>query len=126
MSNIINKDFTYAVVGASNNKEKYGYKVLNDLRQGGYKVFPINPKGGEVLGLKVFKNILEIGEKIDVVVFVVPPEVTLSVLEKIKERGVSKVWMQPGSSSKEAVAFCKKNNIEYISEACIMIQRINN
>jgi uncharacterized protein len=126
MSNIINKDFTYAVVGASNNKEKYGYKVLKDLSEASYKVLPINPKGGEILGLKVFKNILEIKEKIDVVVFVVPSEVTLKVLRKVKEREINKVWMQPGSGSEEVVEFCKKNNIEYISEACIMIQRINN
>ena len=123
MNNIINKKFTYSIVGASNNIDKYGYKVLKDLYDSGYKVFPVNPKGGEILGLTIFKNLAEIREKIDVIIFVVPPKITLQVLKKAKEIGVKMVWMQPGSESDEAEEFCKKNNIEYISKACIMIQR---
>jgi predicted CoA-binding protein len=34
---------------------------------------------------------------------------------------IRNVWFQPGSESEEAVDFCKKNNINYVAKACIMI-----
>jgi hypothetical protein len=46
---MINKKFLYAVIGTSNNQEKYGFKVFKDLLDGGYKVIPINPSEKEVL-----------------------------------------------------------------------------
>lgn len=46
---MIDKNFIYAVVGASNNEEKYGYKVFKDLLDAGYKVLPINPSEKEIL-----------------------------------------------------------------------------
>jgi predicted CoA-binding protein len=46
---MINKNFLYAVVGTSNNKEKYGYKVFKDLLNAGYKVLPINPNEKGIL-----------------------------------------------------------------------------
>jgi uncharacterized protein len=124
MNDLININFNYALVGASQDKEKYGYRVLKDLIDSGYTVFPINPKGGKILELKIFRNILEIEEKIDVIIFVVQPEIALKVLERVKERKIKKVWMQPGSESNEAEEFCKRNNIEYISKACIMIKKL--
>ncbi len=41
---MISKDYTYALVGASNTPEKYGYKVFKDLLEKGYYIFPVNPK----------------------------------------------------------------------------------
>lgn len=123
MKNFIDKKFNYAVVGASSDEEKYGYRALKDLLTGGYKVFPVNLKGGEILEQKVYKNLSAIKDRVDVVIFLVPPIVTLEVLAEVKSLGIKKVWFQPGSESDEAENFCKNNNIEYISKACIMIER---
>lgn len=124
---MISKDYAYAVVGASSNQEKYGYKVLRDLKEASYTVVPINPKGGKILGLKVYTSLKEYTEsakaEIDVVIFVVPPQVTENVLKQVKELGIDKVWMQPGSESDEAIKFCEEKNIECISNSCIMVQR---
>lgn len=54
---MINKDYLYAVIGASNNKEKIGYKVFKDLLEGGYKVIPINPTEKEILGKQVYRTL---------------------------------------------------------------------
>ncbi|MBN2422246.1 CoA-binding protein [Candidatus Woesearchaeota archaeon] len=124
--NIIDKNFTYAVLGASNNPSKYGYKITKDLKEKGYKVIPINLKENNILGFKAYRSIKECPEKIDVVVFVVPPQITERVLEQVKEMGITKVWMQPGSESKKAIDFCKENNIECIHSMCIMIKSIEN
>jgi len=120
---MINKNFTYAIVGASNNPEKYGYKVLSDLRLVGYRAIPINPKEEEIQGVKAYKDIYAFDKKIDVVVFVVPPEVTRKILVDVLKLGIKKVWMQPGSESNESVEFCKRNGIDCIHNACIMLKK---
>jgi uncharacterized protein len=111
----------YAVVGASNNKEKYGYKVTKTLKELGLKVIPINPKEKEILELKVYSTLKKVKEKIDTVVFVVPPNVTEKILEEVKEVGIENVWFQPGSESEKAINFCKKNKINETHNACIMV-----
>ena len=120
---MIDKNFTYAIIGASNNPEKYGHKVMQGLLDGGYKVIPINPQDGEILGQKAYATITEAPEKIDVAIMIVPPEIGLQVLPQIKDKGINKVWFQPGSESEEQIAYCKENNIQYVVGACIMIKR---
>lgn len=120
---MINKDFRYAVVGASNNEEKYGYKVFNDLIEGWYKVIAINPHEKEILGTKVYPTLSDYVGTIDVVIFVVPPKVTETVLEEVKMLWIKKVRMQPGSESPQAIEFCQKNGIACTHDACIMLTR---
>lgn len=120
---MIDKNFTYAIVGASNNPDKYGNKVLLDLKNSGYKVVPINPKETEIAGLKAHQKLSQFEGKFDVVVFVVPPNVTELVLEEVLKLGIKNIWMQPGSESSKAVSFCEKHKINHIYNACIMVNR---
>lgn len=123
VADFISKDFTYAIIGASNNQEKYGYKVTKDLKEAGYVVVPVNPKGGELFGLRTVTGLAAIDRHVDVVVFVVPPSVTVSVLHEVLALGITKVWMQPGSESQEAIAFCEQHGIDCVHDMCIMVQR---
>lgn len=120
---MIDKNYNYAIVGASNNKDKYGFKVLSDLLEAGFRVVPINPKETEILGRKTYPSLSECREKIDVVVFVVPPKITEKVLEEVLKLEIKNVWMQPGSESEEAIKICEKNNINLIQNACIMLSK---
>ncbi|MEM1745407.1 MAG: CoA-binding protein [Candidatus Nezhaarchaeales archaeon] len=113
----------FAVVGASRDPQKYGYQVYRDLKSAGYKVYPVNPNAQEVLGDKCYPSLKELPAKPDVVVTVVPPQVTELVVEECKELGVRKIWMQPGSESEKAVEYCEENNIAVVHGACIMIER---
>lgn len=120
---MINKNFRYAVIGASHDEEKYGFKVFKDLIDSGYNVVPINPKGGELLGKKVWPSVLDFDDKIDVAIMVIPSSVGLKVLENIKLKKIGKVWFQPGSESDELVNYCREYGIECMTNACIMIER---
>ena len=62
-----------AIIGASKNEKKIGYKILDNILSGDFNgnVYPINPKGGEIMGLKVHKNLDEI-EDADVAVISIP------------------------------------------------------
>lgn len=116
---------TIAIVGASNNPDKYGCKVLADLQAAQWCVIPINPKGGTILGIVAYPSLLQVPQKIDGVVFITQPSVTEEVLLDVKQKGVSDVWFQPGSESQTAIDFCEENNIKYIKDACIMVAKTN-
>lgn len=120
---MISKDLTYAVVGASDDPEKYGYKVFKDLIDADYNAIPVNIHGKTILGYKSFKRLQDIDQKVDVVITVVKPDVTLQVVKDAHAIGVANIWMQPGSENEEAIEFCIKNGISYISNACIMVQK---
>ena len=121
----LKKENIFAVIGVSRNKEKYGYKVYYDLKDAGYKVYPINPTTNKINNEKCYPSLNKLPEKPDVVVTVIPPEITYKIVEKCKELNIDKIWMQPGSESEKSIDFCKKNNIKVIYSACIMIKRIH-
>ena len=123
IKNLINKEFCYAVVGASANQEKYGYKIIQDLNDAGYDVIPINTHEHEIQSLEVFRDIKDIPFRIDVVIFVVPPKVTEEVLKEVKELNITKVWMQTGSENEVSIQFCEDNKIEYVHNTCIMVKK---
>ena len=118
----VSKNYTYAVVGASNNSQKYGHKVLADLNSKGFLVVPINPHEKQILGLSAYADISSCPQKIDVVIFVVPPKIAFSILQQAIKSGIKKFWFQPGSESKEANEFCSKNSCECITGSCIMLE----
>lgn len=117
------KDKTYAIIGASNNPQKYGYIVLRDLKESGFNVVPINLHEEEILGLKVYKSILDYPGNFDIAVTIVPPQVTGQVVKEIKEKGIKMVWMQPGSESETAIQFCNDHGIEVKNDDCIMLAK---
>ncbi len=117
----LKKEYIFAIIGVSRDKEKYGYKVYNNLKKNGYKVYPINPTTKEINHEICYPSLEELPEKPDVVVTIIPPEITYKIAEKCKELNINKIWMQPGSESEKSINFCKKNNIEAIHSACIMI-----
>lgn len=120
---MIDQKLIYAVIGASNNKEKYGYKVFKDLIDAKYKAIPINPNEENILEKKCYPTLSEVKRKINVVIFVTQPKITEKTLEEVKSLDIKKVRLQPWSQSNKAIEFCKDNNIECIHDACIMIQR---
>ena len=72
-----------AVIGASHEAGKVGHEIFKNLLTQGFKgkIFPVNPKGGEILGNKEFASIEEISEKIDLAVIVTPAKTVRGILE---------------------------------------------
>lgn len=87
---------TIAVIGASRETHKVGHQIFKNLVQSDgfnhfYKVYPINPKTTEILGIKTYPSIKEIKEKIDLVVIVIPSEFVAQTLIDCGERGIKAV-----------------------------------
>lgn len=90
-----------AVVGASSNPDSPGYDYVNSLLEFGYKgkVYPVNPKGGEILGLKVYTSLREIEGDVDYVISCVPNKFILDLVEDAADRGVRAIQMFTGRFS---------------------------
>lgn len=120
---MIDKNSTYAVVGVSANTDKYGYKVFKDLLEAGYRVFGVNPKGGEILSQKIYESLGDLPTLPDFAVLVTQPEVSEKIVEEAIGLGIKSIWLQPGSESELAISRCRDAGINCISQACIMIKR---
>jgi len=121
----LSKNNIFAVVGVSRNPSKFGYIIYQDLKQKGYKVYPINPNATMINGDKSYGSLSELPIKPDVVDMVVPPEVALEVVKECYELGIQKVWIQPGAESDEVIDFCYEHDIEVIYGMCVMVESSN-
>ena len=111
----------FAIVGATDNPKKYGYEIFKNLKSRSYEVYPVNPRLGELEGIKCYPSLSDIPVKVDVVDFVVPPEATEEVLKECKRLGLDRIWLQPGSESEAAIVFCHENNLKVVHDVCVML-----
>jgi len=127
MENLV-KDFLkqkrFAVIGSFRNESKYAYKILKTLKNKDYEVYPVNPKLKEVYGITCYPTVKDIPVVVDVVDIVTPPAVTEKIVLECKEKGITRVWMQPGAESEKAIKFCKDNDIDVIHSLCVMMESI--
>lgn len=119
---LLSDNMKYAIVGASNNMEKYGAKVYARLKQLGYVVYPINPREELVQGDKAYENLYQLPEQVDVLNFVVPPDIALKVTQTALDIGYKNFWYQPGSYNKEIIELHKQMGTTAITDQCILIE----
>jgi len=78
-----------AVIGASHSPEKIGSRILDNIIQGGYKgkIYPINPKGGEIHGLPAYPSLAELPEPVDLACLAIPAKFTIPAVEECGKHG---------------------------------------
>ena len=109
-----------AVIGASNNRRKFGNRALRAYRDQGYTVVPINPREPEVEGLKAYASVLDVPGPIDMASFYVPPEVGEQIIGDIARKQIAEVWLNPGAESDELIARARALSIKPIV-ACSIV-----
>ena len=107
------------VVGVSGKKEKYGYKIWKILREKGYTTYGVSPNYNELEGEKIYDSIASLPEKVDVLDMVVPPKVSIGVLDEAKEAGIDMIFFQPGTYDDEVVAKAEELNLRYLLDDCV-------
>lgn len=110
-----------AVVGASNNPEKYGNIIVRNLTAKGYTVLPVNPREAEIAGIRAYSAVSDIPGHVDLVNFVTPPKVSLEVLQGLNPSSIDAVWFQDGSYDESVLAEAKKRFRHVVHGACIMV-----
>ncbi len=115
----------WAVVGASNDRRKFGNRIYRDLRAAGYRVFPVNPNEETIEGDRAYARIQDLPAIPAVVDVVVPASVGFHVLKDALEAGSSYFWLQPGAESPELIASARDADIKLIFDRCAMVEKIH-
>ncbi|KIX05680.1 uncharacterized protein Z518_03652 [Rhinocladiella mackenziei CBS 650.93] len=104
----------FAVVGASQDKSKFGYRILAWYHVHSLPVTPINPSRSTIsLPSKSYNTVTSVSAlphpTQTALSFLTPPPVTRKVLEEAKSVGIKAVWFQPGSFENQDLDFAKEN-----------------
>jgi predicted CoA-binding protein len=109
-----------AIVGASNDRAKFGNKAVRAFVGDGWQVFPVNPKETRIEGLPAYGSVVDLPVRPNLVSLYVPPAVGLQLLPDIAERGCDELWLNPGADSEELVAAAERLGLTVI-QACSLV-----
>ncbi len=109
-----------AIIGASPKADRYSYRAQQLLTEHGHQVYPVTPKGGEILGVPAVATLKEIDEPIDTVTLYVAPQHQEAVIESIIEKKPRRVIFNPGTECEESERRLKEAGIE-VEEACTLV-----
>lgn len=110
-----------AVAGVSRKKEKFGNEIYKQLKLKGYRVYAVNPNINEFNGDKCYPTLSSLPEKPGAVVSAVNKASSLSIARDVYNSGISKLWIQNGGESEEAIEFCTRNNVDVIYKECVLM-----
>src|SRR5262249_49104478 len=112
----------FAVAGASNDRRKYGNKVLRCYLQHQKTVYPVNPYEDQIEGIPCIKDLMDLPVTVKSLSIVTPPPVTLTIVDQAIKKGIQNIWMQPGAENQTAIDHCRKQNINIIAKGpCILV-----
>lgn len=112
----------FAVAGASQDRSKYGNKVLRCYVQNKLEAVPVNPTVSEVEGLPAYPSLADVPGDIDGVSIITPPKVTEKVVSEAIARGIKNIWMQPGAESAAAIQAAETAGANVIAGGpCILV-----
>jgi len=109
-----------AIIGASNNPNKFGNKAVRAYVRQGYTVYPVNPHEETIEGLRAFKSITDIPVRPAMVSVYVPPDVLLTLLPEIAAKGCDELWLNPGAESEAVLVEAERLGLKAI-QACSIV-----
>lgn len=111
-----------AMVGVSGNPTRASYRALVHMKSKGYTVYPVNPSYDEILGLKCYKSLLDIGKPVDIVDIFRRGDTVLPLVSEALEIGAKVFWMQIGVINEEAAAKAAEAGMEVVMDRCVKIE----
>jgi uncharacterized protein len=116
---------TVAILGASADRSKFGNKSVRAHAKAGYEVYPVNPSGGQIEGLRVYRSLAEIPvERLDRISVYLRPEIGITVLDEIQQKmggaNGGEVWFNPGSANPALLSHARALGLNVVS-ACSIV-----
>lgn len=111
---------TVAIIGASNDRAKFGNKAVRAFLQQGYTVYPVNPKQKSIEGLTAYASIREVPVRPEMISIYVPPPILLKLLPDVAARGCDELWLNPGTESDQVLAEAERLGLNVI-QACSIV-----
>lgn len=128
IAEILRKARRIAIVGLSPDPEKDSHRVAHYLMENGFEIYPIYPKEEQILWRRVYRNLSQISEPIDIVVMFRKGEFALNLIHEVISCKASTLWLQLGITNDEAGEIARANGVNFVQDRCIKIelQRLKN
>ena len=110
---------TIAVVGASGDPAKPAHQIPRYLQRQGYRIIPVNPRGGELFGEPVARSLTKVDGPVDVVEVFRPSEETPEIAREAAEIGAKVLWLQLGIESEEARKIAESAGLTVVMNRCM-------
>ena len=119
LTQLFTETTTIAVVGASNNDRKPAHTIPRYLQRAGYRVIPVNPRGGEILGVEAAASLADVEDDIDIVNVFRPAAETPAIAAAAAAAGAKVLWLQLGIESDEARRIAEDAGLTVVMDACL-------
>src|SRR3989475_8994439 len=118
---ILERAQTIAVVGASRDPSKAGGSVPEGLQRRGFRIIPINPYAQTLFGERVYRSLLDVPDKIDIVDVFRPSADTPEIARQAAAIGAKALWLQLDIRSPEARRIAESAGLEYVEDECTAV-----
>ncbi|MBX3748295.1 MAG: CoA-binding protein [Verrucomicrobiae bacterium] len=111
---------TIAILGASNQRSKFGNRAVRAFAGKGWQVFPVNPREKTIEGLPAFASVEDLPLRPHLISVYLPPAVLLQELPRIAARGCDELWLNPGADSPDVVEAAERLGLNVV-QACSLV-----
>jgi hypothetical protein len=119
---ILQNTHTIAVVGLSNDPSRPSYDVSRYMQRQGYRIVPITPKGGEILGETAYPDLQSVPFDVDMVNIFRRSEAVGPHVQEAIEKNARTVWMQLGIRNEEAAQRAQQAGLDVVMDRCVKIE----
>lgn len=110
---------TVAVVGLSSDPSRPSYGVAKALQRAGFRIIPIRPGEGEILGEPVVNSLAEVADQVDLVDVFRAPEHVPGIVDEVLAAGIKALWLQDGVIHEEAANRAVAAGVFVVMDRCI-------
>jgi predicted CoA-binding protein len=114
---------TITVVGASNAREKAAHYVPEHMQQHGWRIIPVNPAAGTIVGEPAYRTLAEVPEPIGLVNVFRPSADTAEIARQAVAAGATALWLQLHIASEEARAIAEQAGLLYVENRCLIVEQ---
>jgi predicted CoA-binding protein len=120
---ILTRYDTITVVGASNSPEKAAHYVPEHMQQHGWRIIPVNPRGGSILGEQAYPTLGDVPEQIGLVDVFRPSVHMPDIARQAVAAGAEALWLQLHIASEEARRIAEDAGLLYVEDRCLIIEQ---
>jgi predicted CoA-binding protein len=124
ITKILKQSRSIAVVGLSSRADRPSFRVAKYLQSAGYKIFPVNPKESEVLGVKSYPTLEDVKEPIDLVQIFRRPAFVSEIVGSAIRIGAIAIWMQEGVVNEAAAVKASIAGLAVVMDRCLMKEHV--
>lgn len=114
---------TITVVGASNDPAKPANYVPRHMQEHGWRIIPVNPRGGTVVGEQAYESLAQVPERVGLVDVFRPSAQAPEIARQAVAAGASALWLQLHIASDEARRIADDAGLLYVENRCLIVEQ---